>query len=299
MKKQKNNVFTTTAHRAVEFLKEHMGGIFFVALFLVMVMGFSIYFLRKDTVVYAKLYLTEREESKHWMNYPDSYYYDDLEVGLTEKNELGKEVASIADVYRMNTSYQHEQALATVKILANYNKATGVYSFQGQPLIVGDYQRFKIGSLRLQGYLLSLSTEQKAPKEKEYTIVAELDDVVDSDRGNADTRVVGVQKAIADAVKKGDKIIDSHGNVAAEVMSVNFQPAVRTLFSVQGQTKVVDPAFVSGEVVLKLRTLELDGVDYWDFVNPMQVGQRLSVNLPGVLLPVRILRVDQVSDVKN
>jgi hypothetical protein len=282
-----------------EVLQQRSSTMMFIGLFLLVVGAFSLYFLRKDSFVYAELYLTEREESKHWLNYPDSYYYDDLKVGLAEKNELGKEIATIVDVYRMNTSYQHEQALATVKILANYNKATGVYSFQGQPLIVGDYQRFKVGSLRVQGYLLSLSAEQKTAKEKEYTVTAELDDIADADRGNADTRIVGVHKAIAEAVKVGDKILDSHGNVAAEVISISFKPAVRTLYSSGGKVMVSDPEFAAGEVVLKLRTIELDGVDYWDFVNPMQVGQRLNINLPGVLLPVRILRVEQVSDVKN
>jgi hypothetical protein len=292
----KKNLPNKTSY-LLKLLKKNVGKILLATLFFSVVLVFSLFLLRQDQYVYVRLYLTEREESKHWLNFPDSYYYQNVRVGLQEKNELGSPVAEVVDVFRVNTTYQHEPALVLVKVKANLNKSTGVYSFQGQPLMVGEFQRFKIGSLKLQGYVLDVNSEQVAYKEKKYTVRAILDDVGESNRGNIDTKVMGVPREVAQALKKGDLITDSHGNVVAEINTIAFNPAQRTAYTAQGKTTYIDTDLVSGEVELTLRTIELDGVDYWDFVNPMQVNQRLVINFQAAQLPVKIVEIVSVEEV--
>ncbi len=268
-------------------------------IFLFVVLLFSLFLLRKDKYVFITLYLTEREEAKYWMNYPDKFYYNQLKVGTTEKNELGLPIAEIVDVLRTGTSYTHEQGLITLKLKANYNSVTQVYSFRGQPLTLGEYERIKVGPLLVQGYLIDLSTEKFGYKEKVYRVQAMIDDPSESARGSNDTKVVGAPKEIVEALQQNESVINSHGNVSTRLISLTYQPAIRVSYSSAGKKLFQDPDLYEGEAELELRTIEIDGTDYWDFVVPIQIGQRLTINFKKTQLPVKITDIISVKDVTN
>lgn len=265
--------------------------------FLCVVIFFSLIFLRQDKYVFVRLFLTQREEAKYWSNFPDNFYYRKLQVGLSEKNELGKSIAEVTDVFRTNTTYSNELGIATIKLKANVNKTTGVYSFQGQPLIIGEYQRIRMGSILLQGYLIDISIENEEYKEKVYRVKAIIDDWGESTRGSNDTKVTGVPKEVVMAVENNESVINSHGDVSTRLLNLSYQPAQRVSYTSTGKKTFQDPDLYEGEVELELRTIEIDGTDYWDFVVPMQVGQRFTINFKNTQLPVKIIKIVSAEDV--
>lgn len=265
--------------------------------FLCVVIFFSLLFLRQDKYVFVRLFLTQREEAKYWSNFPDNFYYRKLAIGLTEKNELGKSIAEITDVFRTNTSYTNELGIATIKLKANANKTTGVYSFQGQPLIIGEYQRIRMGSILLQGYLIDVSIEMPEYNEKIFHVKAIIDDPAESSRGSSDTKIVGVPKDVVMALEKNESVINSHGDVSTRLLNLSYQPAQRVSYTSTGKITFQDPDLFAGEAELELRTIEIDGTDYWDFVVPMQVGQRFTINFKNTQLPVKIIEIISAKDV--
>ena len=259
----------------------------------------AVFILRSNKDAYIRMFLTEREWVKEWRNYPDHFFIPNVYVGLQDKDGLGQIRAEVVDLIRPVTSYTQEVAVVTVKLKANFNSRTGVYSYRGLPLVVGDYQRLLVGGVRIQGYLMEVGEDLKSYVEKEYTIEVSLEEGDARYLGMENTRLTGVLRETAEKIKVGDLVMDNRGKVIVKILEKNLSTARRSLISQGGKVSYNDDEFVSGRLKVMLRTAEIDGVDYWKFLTPVQVGGRMQLNFKDVIIPIRIVGIEAVENVEE
>jgi len=262
-----------------------------LAIFLLLGVVTFLFFTRSTQTVQVRLFLTEREWAKTWDNYPDYFYAEKIAPGMVEKDELGRVSAKILDITSNNLPYTHNVAIATIELKANYNQRSQTYSFQGQPLLIGDYQRLKIGGVRVQGYLLDVAEELPELEQKSKILTVAIEDLEESDRTLQDSRANGISSETAESLSVGQKIIDQNGQPILEIKEIDIKPAVRTFYSAAGQYQQVDYSLREGKLQVEVTVLSINGIDYWNFTEPLQVGKRTTFNFDSAIVPVRILEV--------
>lgn len=280
-------------------LSENLPKVISVLFFCLAVIAFSLFFLRKDAFIDVRIFITEREEAKYWLNYPDGFSMNNIFVGMSYKNELGQELARISNVYRINTAYQHEIALVTLHLKATFNNKTQSYSFQGQPLVVGGYRSIELSGAQISGYVTDVGENLPPLKEKYYVVSGEFEDEKEATRGINNTKVKAVSKEIIQNVSKESAIVDSLNRIVVEVLDIQTRPAVRVEYMQGTRYSGVDPELISGKITVKLLTQEIDGHDYWNFVLPVQVGQIIDLNFDKAILPFRITSIDSIEDIND
>lgn len=280
----KKNIFNT-------FKNVPIGGFGIVLIFLVLVI-LSVYFFTRSTEhVEIRMFLTEREWAKTWENYPDYFYIQNLSTDLVEKDELGRTVARVTEIHSNRLPHTHNQALATIELRANYNKKTGIYSFQGKPLIIGDYQRLRVGNMRLQGYILDIGSNLDSLESKHIKVKVSLDDLLEANRNLTSSRAVGVSADLVPFLKVGASILGFENEPILEILDVNLFPGQRTLFERTGAYTVQDDSLVSGSLLLKLEVNTINEIDYWNFTDPIQLGKRINLNFENAIVPVKIVEI--------
>ena len=280
-------------------LVEYLPKLFTLLFFCLAIIAFSVFFLRKDTFIDVRIFVTEREEAKYWLNYPDGFSMNNIQVGMSYKNELGQELARISNVYRINTSYQHEIALVTLHLKATYNNKTQSYSFQGQPLVVGGYRSIELSGAQISGYVTDVGENLAPLKEKYFVVTGELDDATEATRGLNNTKVKAVNKEILQNISIESTIVDSINRTVVEILDIQTRPAVRVEYMQGTRYSGVDPELISGKITVRLLTQEIDGHDYWNFLFPTQVGQLVELNFDKAILPFRITSIDSVEGINE
>lgn len=268
----------------------------FAVLFIVLGVITFLYFTRSTETIEVRLFLTEREWSKTWENYPDNFFMEQLEPGMVEKDELGSVEAEVLDITSNRLPYTHNIALGTFRLKANYNKRTNVYSFQGKPLIIGDYQRLRIGGVRVQGYVMDVAQHIKPIEEKKVFITVSIEDILESDRNIQNSRSNGILKETADALSIGQTIENLSGEAVLEITELELTPATRTFFTPTGQFDQLDYSLRAGTMTVEATVHSINDVDYWNFTEPLQVGRRITFPFEHAAVPVRIIEVRDVSE---
>jgi hypothetical protein len=268
-----------------------VNGIGILLLFLGVVLFLIYFFTRSTETIEVRMFLTEREWAKTWDNYPDYFYLENLSTDLIEKDELGRTVARIIEIHSNRLPFTHNRALAKIQLKANYNKNTGVYSFQGKPMIIGDYQRLRIGNMRVQGYLLDIGKELEPIETHEIVIKVIVDDEFEANRNLTNSRAIGINVDTSKFLEVGRTISNFQNEPILEIIEVNLQPGQRTIFDNTGSSRVRDETIVSGEMILKLKVNTINGIRYWNFVEPVQIGRRLEIPFEGAVVPIKIIQI--------
>lgn len=279
------NTLGTTMRKGLQ-LKIGVAGFFVLVSFI-----FLVFFVRKPEYVEVRMFLTQREWTKTWENYPDAFYTQSIELGLKETDEIGRVIAEVVDIKSYKVPYTHNPVLVTVKLRANYTQRTSSYSFQGKPLVVGDYQYIRVGNVRLQGYIVDLASQLEPVEQQKIYVKAQLDDEKETERGYLNSQVFGVPTETANFLKAGKSIVDYGGNPILEILSVVVQPSQRIFYDRSGSYTSVDRNFSTGEVILMLKTDRINGINYWNYTIPVQVGLRTELQFEQAIIPIRITEI--------
>lgn len=268
-----------------------VSGIGVLLLFVCLVLFTIFFFTRSTEYVEIRLFLTEREWAKTWENYPDYFYLENISTDLFEKDEIGRIVAEVTEIHTNRLPYTHNTALATVKLRANYNKNTQTYSFQGKPLIIGDYQRLRVGKMRLQGYLIDVGKELDPITTKNVRIIVELDDLQEADRNLTNSRAIGVSNELASFLVEGKTINNFENEPILRIDSVSLSPGERKIFDNSGIYTISDDSLISGVMQLSIKADVINGIQYWNFSEPIQLGRRMVLHFDGAIVPVKVIEI--------
>lgn len=212
---------------------------------------------------------------------------DAIKAGAEEKDMFGRLVARVERVtsFRqpvVESSYAGKKTVyITVKLRARYNAKTGQYSYQGTTLDTGEWVRFAVRSVVING--LVLSRPGSTVGEYEYKtvnarLVSEGPFVYEPF-----SETTGVDRYTADAIHVGDEAKDSNGTVLAKVLEKTVIPAsVITTDQYGNIYQKAHPRKV--DVFLKIRVAVRKLGDEYMFLDtlPVKVNRPVPLFLPGI-----------------
>lgn len=213
----------------LSFFDTLMVGLFFV----VAVTTFT-FFFRKTSYVTVRVRVTDRDVI--WVYYnPPSWFVYLFKEGMKEKNFLGTTTAEITDVYYYDSFTQTNEVInkktvyLTIRLRANYNKRTGEYKYNGIAVSAGEALKINFGNILVNG----LITEVEGLSSSYETVYPVLKAQI-KDNNAVFLGTTGVDQTTADALTAGDKVLDSNGNVAAEILKKEVFPAKTVTFDTFG-----------------------------------------------------------------
>ena len=236
--------------------------LFDVAIF-ILIAGIAFFFLfilfrsKQDITV-----IIEMDDVNQWYAYS-------LHEGQTQRDEIGRKLATIDKAQFYTTSVENKKiAFVTLKISAVFSRATQQYSYQGQPLLVGAPLRIDLNNILLDGHIVEVDSNISSLSYKKETVTVEGKLLFENPIYH---ETEGVPDYVANAFSIGDEVKDALGNVALAVVDKNVAPAQRYTFDSTGHVFVVaDPLRKDIAVKLKLLVQNINGEKY--YLNHFRVG---------------------------
>jgi hypothetical protein len=248
----------------------------------------AVFLLRKSEYTVITLRLYQRDGAGFWYDLPKQTYLDNLEVGLTERDQSGRVVLEVLEVDRTLSSDTNHDTLVKLKIKTTYNKRTGKYSYDGLPLLAGNFYTFNLEDLELSGVILKIGDEAVFAEEKKFFVVdaylvprneseLELDGVNFS-------KINGVRNYIYEAISEGMEILDTNNNVIVKILEVDSNLGSREFFNGSALVKILDPERREVRLKILLQANKINDAYYYQFSNPLIIGGDLRLVFDNIIL---------------
>ena len=245
--------------------------------FIVVVLGFFLFFHRKSEYVNIRVKVTDQDVLYANTN-PKTWYANRFKVGDSEMNEFGTVISKITSVETFNISGDSKVVYLDINIKAVYNKQTKLYSAKGTNLIFGNTLKFNFTNTFFNALITeSPSTiNQKDYSEEERTVVVMQRSLISTVLAQD---VFSLEPEIVEKIKNGDTITDSNGNVLARVTNVIIKPAMRIAQTSGGDLIMrEDPYFKDAMITLNMKVKKYKGEEFvFDFI-PLKIGVAIPLN---------------------
>lgn len=259
-----------------------------IAIVVALGLGFFSFFYRKAEYVNIRVKVTD-QDVLYVRTQPATWYANRFEVGDVERGALGREISRIVGVETFNVTSRRKAVYLNLRVRATYDTRTKLYSARGKPLIFGTPVRFNFSKVTFDGIVTDFpnSEYQKNLQVKETKVVA-------LSRGFKPEEIPG-EPLIFESVKRGDKVVDSNGNILAEVLDVVIRPAERVTQTDRGELLLRrDPLYKDSLFTLKIRTKIFDNEPFMFDNIPLKIGEVVPLNFAHVsLFPVIIEIIPQ------
>ena len=219
---------------------------------------------QKDQYINVELLATGGE---WWWGVPPPYYWNfqDLKPGAKEFDVLTKPIAEVLEIEQ----YGHDNRKFTwikARLKVSKNTRTGALTFRQFPLQVGKTITISPNNVMIIANVVSIEGHTPFFNKKERVITAKM---------------LEKRKWIADAVVVGDVMKNSKGEVVAEVLEKQDEPAETITTNWLGEPLLKrDPLY--RDVTLKIRIMVLrsdDGLEYFNFYQILQPGVGINIQL--------------------
>jgi len=244
-------------------------------------LGFFFFFYRKAEYVNILVKVTD-QEVLYARTLPAVWYANQFVVGDIERDALGRVISEIVGIERFNVKSDKKAVYLDLRVRATYDTRTKLYSARGRPLIFGTPVRFNFSKVTFDGIVTEFpNSEAQGDLEVTNTKMTALL------RG---IKPKETEPAVLEAVKVGDKIYDSNGNVLAEVLDLEIRPAERVTQTSWGELLLrYDPLYKDALFTLNVRTKILDNEAFMFDNLPLKIGEEVPLNFEDVsLFPVII-----------
>ncbi len=267
---------------------------FITGVFLILGIAAFIFFFRKTTWVTVRVRVTDRDVVFVYSN-PPSWFVYLFKKGMREADSLGRTTAEITDVYYYDaitdvdsrTNMSKKTVYLTLKLKANYNKRTGEYKYKGMPLSSGEVLRVNLGTILVHGLITDMDGV-KNPFETVHPVVR----ILIKDFNPVFPGTTGVDESLADALSIGDKILDSKGEVAAEVLDKEVYPAQMTTVDNFGIPHTfIHPRLKDIYLNLRLSAQKIGNEVYFfdDFL--IKINNYIPLSFPKIAVYGNIIRI--------
>lgn len=244
----------------------------------IMVIGLGLLFIfffvsQKERWVTAEIRIIP--ESPYWLA-------DTLRKGDLQYNNLGRKIAEVVDIQNYQWFEEKKMVYLTVSLKAGYNSRTKKLTFNYRPLEIGKPIELEVGNVGFMGVITDLDNEKDHWEWQERIVEVRV-----SLWSGIFPETLGLPSWRAEAIKVGDKMVDSQGRILAEVLEKNEKPAEKIVVTDDGRVLLrEDP--LKKDVVLraKLRTIQREGVSYFLDDIKIKVGSNILLALPEIdILP--------------
>ncbi len=254
-----------------------------IILLAILFFGFFFFFYRKAEYVNIQVKVTD-QEVLYARTLPAVWYANQFVVGDVERDALGRVISEIVGIERFNVKSDKKAVYLDIRVRATYDTRAKLYSARGRPLIFGTPARFNFSKVTFDGIVTEFPNSE-AQRNLEITntkVTALLRGIIPEETPE--------EPAVLKAVKVGDKIYDSNGNILAEVLDLEIRPAERVTQTSWGELLLrYDPLYKDALFTLSIRT-KIFNNEAFIFDNlPLKIGEELPLNFEDVsLFPVII-----------
>lgn len=252
------------------------------------------FFLRR--AVYAKVVLRVSQNDSLETNYGlPIWYVENLQVGAEQKDIFGRPVISIVKNYQYFDSTDKPVIYLTIKLLTTYDKKSGIYSYEGVPLLIGSYQNFKINDVLLRGVVHQVQNLDWKPEKKKFIVEGFLNPAIinNQDPYVAEMAIEGVLNYLGDKVIKGLKIFDSDGSILVDVLEVKKEPAWRKFIYQNKIVEVVDKDRKKVFVKMLLETEKRGNLFIFNNDFLVKINSNLYLSFKDFDVPITITSIEE------
>lgn len=202
-----------------------------LALVVVLVLFF---FLRSSEYVTITLRVSSSDSLvNHWFNRAPQWYLEALQPGKATTDLFGQTSIEIIDTYYYPNYGDFETLYVTARVRALYSSNTNEYSYNGDPLLIGQFIKLSVGGSLVPGVIHSIQKDSLEQDIKEVTVFGELEAIHNnsvriSTKQETITELEGIRNFLVDSITQGISVKDSNGNVYFEILKVEKQPAYKT-----------------------------------------------------------------------
>lgn len=262
----------------------------FISFSIVLLLTFYLFFKREVVYITARFKVTD-ENILYAKTSPNNEFTTSFQVGDTERDELGRVASEIVSVESYKTNPEEHIVYLDIKLKAVYNPRTRQYSVRGKNILFGESLTFSLTKVHFKAVVVDFPgfRNAQAITLKKTIVKAQLrwDNRYYSD-------VYGVPDFVASAVKKGDTVKNSKGEVLVRILDVDIQPAKRLVVNNAGQSFLVeDPYLKDVYYTIELATKEIDGKTYMFDYRPVLINNVIPINMNTVSVWPNIIEIVQ------
>jgi hypothetical protein len=252
--------------------------IFDYLLIFLLLSAVSFYFLFFKRGVH-EIYIDVFSPSPEWTEelYPvNRWQTAALKKGYAQYNSFGETVAEVVDVYSTPwNGGKQEYAFATIKLKASYAKNTKVYSFNGNPLLIGNTFILSANSAAVEGKIINI---YKSPEEKSAKLVRK--------KATITVRYKLQDPLVAEALLRKTELYNTDQKLMFKIIDTKIMPAVMAYPDWRGQLmRTTHPD--KKDIYVTLEIPEVECSPYTCFYNhyfPLTVGLGFIMDFGDLLL---------------
>lgn len=223
-----------------------------ISLFLTILIILALFFLRKSSFTYVTLLVSKDRYSFNSLYYykPPNWYLENLSIGMTNKDIIGKTDLELVDMYYYPTVGNESELYITLKVKTTFNKRSQQHSYQGQPLLIGENRAFKLSSSYIPGNIHKIENQLNKERQTKTIIVSgELESNYHEKLPNfnidkviyGEVRFFGIKNYLADKVVEGLTIYDSKNEILAKIIDVKRTTGYKEFVHKNSFVKSTDP----------------------------------------------------------
>lgn len=249
-------------------------GIF--GLFAMLLLIVFLFFYRKSELVNIQIKVTDQNVLYAFSN-PPSWYANSFKVGDEERDILGNVMTRIEKVDIHNFDNFTKEVILDLKLRATYDPRTKTYSARGKDLAVGTSMKFTLPGVTFDGTIVSTPNSKIVEPKIFLKSVQVLVRAVRDDK-ETDKVTYHVEPRALESIKQGEKILNTNGDVLAEVTNIKVYPSEKSTADMWGRLHLTrDPIYKDALITLNMRT-EAIGNDMFVFTDfPLRVGGAINL----------------------
>lgn len=242
-----------------EFYKKlHLVDYLLLSIFFFLAIAFLIFFFRSGEYVKVTVKVTDKNVL-YSQSTPPSWFVYLFKKGMKTKDGLGRTNAEIMDVYYYDSDLDQKAVYLTLSLRAVLNNRTGQYKYEGNPLSVGEGLRINLEKMLIDGLIVEVEGLDSLYEDVFYILKTQL-----INENSVFLESTGVEPFVAEAIKVGDKIFDSKGDIIVEVLKKDVYPAKKNTFDNFGNIRQnLDPRRKDVNLTLKVRTKKIFNEAYF------------------------------------
>lgn len=250
------------------------------------------FFLRRATYATIVLRVSQTDVLEPYYGLP-MWYLDNLKPGMEQKDIFGRSVISIVKNFSYPNNSNSRVVYLTIKLLTTFDKKSGIYNYEGVPLLVGSYQTLRIKDILLRGVIHRVENKDFQAEKKSYIVEGFINpsQTVNQDPYVAETMTEGIQNYLADKIVKGLKISDSDGGVIVDVLEVKKETSYRKFIFQNRLVEVPDSDRKKVKVKMQIVTEKYGDVFLFRNESTLKVNDNIFLNFGDFEIPLTITNI--------
>lgn len=262
--------------------------ILFIALFVGLL--FLYVFFRKQTFIDVTVKVGENDiQYSDWQNQTGtrSWFSELFYVGMKEKDGLGRVSSEVTNLWSYDTLLARKAMYIDLKLKVVYSKSSNQYTYKGSPVLVGYPIKLNLDKVYVQGIITNIKGLKDPRTYETLTIKAKL-----SEENAVYSETSGVKEYLANAIKVGDVMRDSRGQVMLTIVGKTVENAKKVVTTSDGRVLVQSQPFRKDVfLVLEVNAAKIGNRYYIYDDLPLLIGTAVPINISNLLIYPEIMSI--------